>query len=195
MARAETERRVFVANRRAEDRRRVLDWIEDRNVVRAVFRRTVERSVGVDGRVALVGRDQIVQVVLVVHPVAQRDDDVALDTLRPRWLRERQLALGDALGPVPEVLERRPGRAPRAGRASAGPTGRTARGASRPPRATRRCREQAGIVRVESWPSWWQPTQPLFFIWLSQSVCVSLAGMLLFPPNWSAPGIFSIEYQ
>ena len=47
------------------------------------------------------------QVVLLVHPVAQRDDDVALDALRPLRLGVRQLALGDAVGPVAEVLERR----------------------------------------------------------------------------------------
>ena len=39
-------------------------------------------------------------------PVAQRDDDVALDALRPRRLGKRQLALRHALGPVAEILER-----------------------------------------------------------------------------------------
>ncbi len=37
--------------------------------------------------------------------------------------------------------------------------------------------------------------QPVFFIALIQFVCVSRAGMLFLPPNWSAAGIFSIEYQ
>src|SRR5215510_3046095 len=50
----------------------------------------------------------------------------------------------------------------------------------------------AGMVRVDSWPIWWQPIQPMFFICLSQSACVSLSGILLLPPNWSAPGIFII---
>src|SRR5262249_13032644 len=53
-----------------------------------------------------------------------------------------------------------------------------------------------GQVRVASWPSWRQPTQPLFFIRLGQSVCLTVSGMspsLL--PNSLASGIFSIEYQ
>ena len=52
-----------------------------------------------------------------------------------------------------------------------------------------------GIVRVDFCPSWWQPMQPLFFMALSQSVCLTLSGISLWPPNWSALGIFSIEYQ
>ena len=57
------------------------------------------------------------------------------------------------------------------------------------------CPSEAGIVRVESWPSWWQPTQERFFTTTSQSLCEMFAGMLLLPPNCSASGIFSIEYQ
>ena len=41
----------------------------------------------------------------------------------------------------------------------------------------------AGIVRVDSCPSWWQPMQPLFFTTVSQSLWVTFAGMLLLPPN------------
>jgi hypothetical protein len=52
-----------------------------------------------------------------------------------------------------------------------------------------------GIVRVEACPSWWQPMQPTFFTCLSQSVWVISSGMSPPPPNWPAPGIFSIEYQ
>ena len=54
----------------------------------------------------------------------------------------------------------------------------------------------AGIVRVDFWPSWWQPMQPLFFIQLSHSICVtSLAMPGVVPLNSLAAGIFSIEYQ
>src|SRR5579872_1733784 len=41
----------------------------------------------------------------------------------------------------------------------------------------------AGMVRVAISPSWWQPTQPLFFMALSQSDTLILAGMSLLPPN------------
>src|SRR5262245_41864555 len=53
----------------------------------------------------------------------------------------------------------------------------------------------AGMVRVESWPSWWQPTHARFFTTVSQSLWLMFAGMLLDPPNWLASGIFIIEYQ
>ena len=66
----------------------------------------IERAVGVDRGIAPVAGDQVVQVLLLVHPVAQRDDDVALHALRPRRLGKRQLALGDAIGPVAVVGER-----------------------------------------------------------------------------------------
>src|SRR5215813_10710617 len=39
----------------------------------------------------------------------------------------------------------------------------------------------AGNVRVESWPIWWQPTQPFDFSELSQSLRESFAGILLLP--------------
>ena len=51
------------------------------------------------------------------------------------------------------------------------------------------------MVRVESWPIWWQPMQPLFFSSLSHSACVNCGGMPLLPSNCEAGGIFSIEYQ
>ena len=106
MAGPEVERHLRIAHRRLERRRGVLDRIEDRQHVGAVLRRSEERAVRVDGREAPIARDQIVQVLLLVHPVAQRDDDVALDALRARRLGERQLAFGDAIGPVAVVGER-----------------------------------------------------------------------------------------
>ena len=47
------------------------------------------------------------EILLLVAPVPGRDDDVALDPLRPRRLAVRQLALGDAVGPVAEIFIRR----------------------------------------------------------------------------------------
>jgi hypothetical protein len=44
--------------------------------------------------------------VFLGHPVAKRDDDVPLDTLRTRRLGERQLALGNAVRPLRIVGER-----------------------------------------------------------------------------------------
>src|SRR3989338_1058921 len=44
---------------------------------------------------------------LVVEPIPGGDDDVALDPLRSFGPRMGQLALGDAVGPVREVAERR----------------------------------------------------------------------------------------
>ena len=43
---------------------------------------------------------------LLRAPLPRRDDDVALDALRPRRLVLGQLALGDAVGPIAEILER-----------------------------------------------------------------------------------------
>jgi hypothetical protein len=37
--------------------------------------------------------------------------------------------------------------------------------------------------------------QDRFFTTVSQSLWLMFAGMLLLPPNWSASGIVSIEYQ
>src|SRR5262249_59512866 len=76
-------------------------------VVGRVLRRAVELAVGVHRRIAPVRGDQVVQVLLRIAPFPRRHDDVALDTLWPWRLHGRQFALGDAIGPVAEVLERR----------------------------------------------------------------------------------------
>ena len=71
-------------------------------VVRDVH--AVDRSVGVHGRVALVGRDLVVDVVDLGAPFPHRGDDVALDTLRtgwPGWKRTRR----DPVAPVGEHLK------------------------------------------------------------------------------------------
>ena len=104
MSRPEAERHLRIQHGRMEDRRGVLHRIEYRQVVGAVFRRSVERPVRVDGRLAFVRRDDVVQVMLVVAEALERDDDVPLDALRTLRLGARQLALGDAIGPVAEQL-------------------------------------------------------------------------------------------
>src|SRR5262245_38169252 len=42
---------------------------------------------------------------LVIGPIPRSDNDVALDPLRPRWLRMGQLPLRDAVCPIREVSE------------------------------------------------------------------------------------------
>ena len=72
------------------------------NGQRAVPRRdAVHRPAAVEGGVALVGRDLVVDEGAVGAPVPQRDDQVALHALRPRRPRG-QLAGGDPLRPVGE---------------------------------------------------------------------------------------------
>ena len=106
MAGAEIERHLRIAHRRREGGGDVLHRVEGRDVVGAVLGRPEDPAVGVDGRMAAIAGDQVVEVVLVVHPVAQRDDDVALDALGTGRRGKRQLALGDAVGPVAVVGER-----------------------------------------------------------------------------------------
>ena len=81
--------------------------IEHRHVVRARLERAVDRAVRVDGRIALVGGDLVVEIRLRIGPVPLRHDDVALDALRPAR-RLGQLARQDPVGPVGEHLDRAP---------------------------------------------------------------------------------------
>ncbi len=80
--------------------------VEDRNDVGRVFRRAEQWAIAVDRWVTPIGGDQVVEVVLVVAPVPGGDDEVALEPLRALRLIVRQLALGDAIGPVGEVFDR-----------------------------------------------------------------------------------------
>src|SRR5690349_22354292 len=56
---------------------------------------------------ATVRGNEVVQVGLRISPFPARDHDVALGSLRPRWLAVRQLTLGDPVGPITKILERR----------------------------------------------------------------------------------------
>ena len=108
--RAETETlhplHVGIRNRHLEKRHVAGFRIEDRHVVARVFGRAEQRPIGIDGRVAPVRRDQIMGVGALGAPLPGGDHDVALDALRPRRLALWQLALGDAVGPLPERFQR-----------------------------------------------------------------------------------------
>ena len=66
---------------------------------------SIEQAIGVDRRIALVRRNEIVKIFLVIMPIAQSHDDIALDALRTRGLGMGQLAIGDPLGPVAQIFE------------------------------------------------------------------------------------------
>ena len=104
--RARRDRRVGVAHRHRHLGGGVGHRIEHRHVVRARLERAVDRAVGVDRRVALVGGDLVVQVGLRIGPVPLRHDDAALHPLRPARRLRGQFAGQDAVGPVGEHLER-----------------------------------------------------------------------------------------
>ena len=104
MARPQRFGHLGIRDRHLEERDLVALRIEDRHVVGRVLRRTVERAVGIHGRVAPVRRDQIVQIALLGAPFPGRNHDVAFDTLRTLRLGEGQLALRDAIGPLAVVL-------------------------------------------------------------------------------------------
>ena len=99
------DRRVRIARPHVHAARRVANRIEHGNVIRAQLGSAVDRTVGVDRRIAPVGRDLVVHVDLRVGPVPLRDDDVPLRALRARR-RGRQLAGRDAIRPVGEHGER-----------------------------------------------------------------------------------------
>ena len=98
-------RRVRIADGQRHLADRVAHRIEHRQVVGAQLEGAVDQAVGVERRIAPIGRDRVVQVGLRVGPVPLGDDDVALEALRPRR-RGRHFARGDAIGPVREQRER-----------------------------------------------------------------------------------------
>ena len=107
VARSERNRHARIGHRHLEVRHLVGLRVEHRHVVGRIFRRAVERTVGVDRRIAPIRRDQIVQILVGRRPVPGGDDEIALDAGRARRLVLRQFALGDAVGPVAEILVRR----------------------------------------------------------------------------------------
>ena len=93
------------AERRLDCRLCVVHRVEHRLRIAAELGVAIDRAVGVDRRIAPVGRRQVVQIMLGVEPVAHRHDDVALDADRPRRAAARQFARLDAVGPIGERLQ------------------------------------------------------------------------------------------
>ncbi len=85
--------------------RGVAHRIQHGQVVRAQLQRAVDRTVRIRGGVVAVGRDLVVKVGLRIGPVPFRDDDVALQPLRP-WGGGRQLARLDTVRPIREDRHR-----------------------------------------------------------------------------------------
>ena len=73
-----------IAHRRMEVRDRVRRRVEDRQLISGI-----ERPIGIDRRIAPIGRDQVVEVLVRLPPVPFRNDDIAFDTLRARRLLAR----------------------------------------------------------------------------------------------------------
>src|SRR5262249_13965083 len=59
----------------------------------------------VDRGIAFVGCHLVVQVGLGAGPVPDRDNDVALQALRTRWLDRRQLACRNPIGPIAKYFQ------------------------------------------------------------------------------------------
>ena len=95
--------RVVVPERDLDHLRAVLEGVGHQQEVVADVD-AVERAVRVDARVALVGRDLVVDEGDVVAPVPHRDDDVPLDALRP-GRRRRGIAGRDPVGPLDQHVE------------------------------------------------------------------------------------------
>ena len=93
--------RIRIADRERDLARRVSHRVENRQIVRAQLGRAVEKAVGVDAWITLIGGDLVVEIRLGIGPIPFCDDDVALDTLRPRG-RGRQLTGFDAISPIGE---------------------------------------------------------------------------------------------
>ena len=93
-------------DRQLEVGRHILHGIQNRHVIAGMFALPVKRTIGVHRWIAPVARDEIMQILLLIVPVAQGDDDVALGALGPRRLGVGQLPIGDALGPVAQIFQR-----------------------------------------------------------------------------------------
>lgn len=150
-------RRVRVAHLQVDRGRGTRRRMQQRHVVGAVLRGSVHRTVGVDLRVSLVGRDQVVQVRTRIGPVPQADDDVALDAGWSGRLSSRILARRDAIGPI--GVHRKRGSAPDLVQPPVHVDPGLARRSqastceSKSPRA-------AGISRVAWFPIAWHPMHP-----------------------------------
>ena len=99
-------RRFRIANRQRNLALGVPHGIEHRHVVRTQLECAVDRTIGVDRRIAAIGGDHVMQVDGGIRPIPHRDDDVALDTLRTRRGDLRNRAGRNPVGPLGKHLER-----------------------------------------------------------------------------------------
>ena len=99
-------RRLRIANLQLHLSRGVAHRVHDRHVLCARLQRSVNGSVCIDCRIALVRHDLIMAIGLRIGPVPQRHDDVPLLALRPGRRHRRQLASGNPIGPVGEHRQR-----------------------------------------------------------------------------------------
>ena len=178
----------------------VVHRIEHRQIVAALFGRSVDQAVGVDVRIALIGGDFVVQIGLRVGPVPLRDDDVALDALRAR----RRF---DGNSP----FSMRVVQSPNSAVARSGPSWLRPPIIALPawPDCTRRSHavagesrflNSAGMVRVYSLPSWWQDSQLSVLTRCIHCPCVLMFGEMPLPlgpvpGNSFFSGTFSSAYQ
>ena len=97
-------RRIGIAILNLQLADRAVHWIEHRQIIAALLRRSVDHAVGVYVWIALVSGDLVVQIGFWVGPVPLGNHHVTLNALRPRRRFRRQLAVGDPGGPVAELL-------------------------------------------------------------------------------------------
>ena len=145
----------------------VVHRVEHRKRVAALFGRSVDQAIGVQARIALIGRDFVVQITLRIGPVPLRDHDVPLDALRTRRSLRRS-----------SPCAMRSVQFPNSAVARCGPSCPKPPTIDEPacPDFTRRSQafageskflNIAGIVRVYSPPSWWQDSQlSVFTRWI-----------------------------
>src|SRR5262245_43698381 len=99
---------VLIAHRGLEEADGVRLGIKYWQEISSVFRRAEQRTVGINGGIAAIRGDEIVEIGLRVGPFPARDHDIALGALRARWLAMWELALGDPIRPIAKILERYP---------------------------------------------------------------------------------------
>ncbi len=98
-------RRIGVAYGGFEGRCPIGERIQHREVIGTELRRPVNLAVAVDRGISPIRTREIVQIGFRIGPVAHGSDHVALDPLGPWWCYRGQLAGGDAIGPVGQILD------------------------------------------------------------------------------------------
>src|SRR6516225_2586533 len=75
-------------------------WIQHRDHIGALLWRTVNQATRVQGGIAPVRADFVMEIALRARPIPDRDDHIALDPLWARWHSSGQLAGGYAVSPI-----------------------------------------------------------------------------------------------